>query len=108
MKISKNNMVFLAEEENISLNHINKYYDILSRIPCVYNGNKNQLLNCLYSLIFLSKNNPCDFYSEEFNCILSKVLLSTYKEEALPYLNIYFNNSKDHQLNRKLSKQKPQ
>lgn len=108
MEISKNNMIFLAEETNISLSHINTYYDILSRIPCVYDGKKSQLLNCLYSLIILRKNNPCNFNSEEFKFMLSEALLGTYKEEALPYVNLYFMDSREKQMTRTLTKQKPQ
>ena len=78
----------IAEETNVSLNHIKRYYDILTRIPCVRNGDLNQSLNCLYYLILLKKNNEETKY--EFRYLLDDALYKTYKDSSIPDLSLYY------------------
>ena len=90
MEISNNILSLIAEETNVSLYHVQRYYDILNGIPCVYDGNKYQLLNCLYLLINLRKENMCPINASEFYYLLSDALYKTYKEESIPYLSIFY------------------
>ena len=78
----------LAEEENISLYKVNKYYDAIKYIPCIQEDNRIHSLNCLYLLVELLKKRK---QTQDFNYILSDALYKTYGDVSIPYLSNEYN-----------------
>lgn len=101
MKISEYAINLIAEETNVSKRHVQKYYDILNEIPCVCNGGRIQLLNCLYILINLKKNNK---ENESFDYLLSDALYKIYKEDSLPFLSSYYKSKLNNNYTKILTK----
>lgn len=89
MEANENILYAISEQENISFNHIKRYYSILKEIPCVFNKDDYFALNCLYNIIH-NKNKD-----KSFEYILSDALFNTYRFSSIDYLSSEYINDKN-------------
>ena len=90
MNINKNYLLFIAEDTNLSIGIVERYYNLLKDIPCVCFGTEEQLLNCLCLYIYNRKNYP-DIKDTSY--LLSDALYKTYYELSIPYLTFDYLDS---------------
>lgn len=107
MNLEKDQLETLAKEYDFDLNELMEYYDEISKIPCVVNGDDELLLRCLETIVSGLKTNDQEIefqklqpgnrendkpfidtdklVSKEY--IISDALYRTYDDEAIPFLS---------------------
>lgn len=105
MNLKKDQLEALANKYDFDLKELMEYYDEISKMPCVANGDEEQLLGCLETIIAgLRTNeqeiefqkskygNDVDEYMDKDKIvpkeyIVSDALYRTYDEQAIPFLS---------------------
>ena len=109
MKLTENELLFIANETNVELSFVKYYYNIIYKLPCIINGTEENFINCLLLLINSIKDGtsmdlPTDYYIDD-------ALYKTYGDASVPNLSLFYiamNKIQLEEVTLKLQNKKPQ